>query len=693
MTTPTTQATTATKVLDFSILKNAVAAQFEKMKGLQLYRTNASKDWLWQTYIDSFPAGTNPIYKERTEHDCNTCRSFIGRVGNVVAIEDGQLVSVWDVNLGDSPYQVVADALSEMVKANVITNVFLTTERVAGADKTFQQLIDDSGKPTGGQTAWNHFFVNVPTQYVVGTDDIGGRLSDIRATHDVMLRGLTELTAVAVDTVAEWIAQNSLYRGEESKFAVTEFQKLKRAFDKLTTDHDRDLFVWAKMIGLSPAVAKIRGTAIGTLLIDLSEGMDIELAVKKFETSIMAPTNYKRPTALITPKMVEQAQATVQELGLVSALSRRYAVMTDITLNNILFADRSARTAITGDVFDQLAASLPDKPQTYNKVEEVPIEKFLTDVLPTAKTVEIMFENRHVPNLFSLIAPVDPTAGRLLKWDNNFSWAYNGEVADAIKERVKAAGGNVSGDLCCRLAWNNTDDLDFHMIEPDGHEIYYRNKGMLSRSGGMLDVDMNAGHVVRDPVENIFYTDRNRMKEGTYKLFVHQFSKRETENVGFQVQFDFLGTTHNFVYDKPLRQGENVTVVEFRYSRANGVEIINSLPSTQTSKTVWGLQTQTFHKVSLIMLSPNHWDRQGVGNRHFFFVIDGCVNDAPARGLFNEMLRPELEPHRKTFEVLGAKLKAPESPNQLSGIGISSTQKVEVLCRVTGAFTRVIKLV
>ena len=62
-------------------------------------------------------------------------------------------------------------------------------------------------------------------------------------------------------------------------------------------------------------IAKIRNTAMGTLLIDLSNGVDLERAVRAYE-NIMAPSNYKRPTALITKKQIEAAQKKVEELGL-----------------------------------------------------------------------------------------------------------------------------------------------------------------------------------------------------------------------------------------------------------------------------------------------------------------------------------------------------------------------------------------
>jgi hypothetical protein len=93
------------------------------------------------------------------------------------------------------------------------------------------------------------------------------------------------------------------------------------------------------------------------------------------------------------------------------------------------------------------------------------------------------------------------------------------------------------------------------------------------------------------------------------------------------------------------------------------------------------------------MMSPNYWNGTGIGNKHYFFMLNGCKNDGSARGFFNEFLRSDLDADRKVFEIVGSKMKAAESDEQLSGLGFSSTQRNSVLCRVNGSFTRVIKLV
>lgn len=672
--------------MNFKTIKTAVAKQFATMSNQQLFRVDINKDVLWNLYLSAFPEGTNPVYKERTEHDCNCCKQFVRAVGDVVAIKDGELVSIWDGKTGDVNYQVVSDALANYVKSAAVKDVFLHYEATAGTNKSFHSLVN------GTVGEWDHFHVNIPSKFVKKNADIASALSIIRSTHDVFLRALKEIDQESIDTVLELISQNSIYRGEEHKYMVSEFSKLKKQIKKLS-DAELDLFVWERVSTVPGSITNIRNSVIGSLLTDLSDGKDLEVAVKSFEAKV-APTNYKRPTALVTKRMVDDARATIESLGLTSALQRRYASINDIAINNILFADRNARQKINGDVFDDISSGVKASTKKLDKVEEVGIEKFIADILPKATSIEVLMENSHTANLVSLIAPVDPTANPMFKWDNGFSWSYTGDVADSIKERVKNAGGNITGDLCCRLAWDYRDDLDFHMYEPSGGHIYFGNRGYVSECGGMLDVDANGGSgMMEHPVENIFYESKSKMREGMYTLKVENFSRREPGKMGFEVEIEFGGTKYNFVYDKALRTGDTVEVAQIRYSKKSGLEIIESLPSTQTSKKIWGIDTHTFQKVNVIMNSPNHWDGQGVGNKHYFFMLDGCVNDGQTRGFYNEFLREDMSKHRKVIEIVGSKMLTEETANQLSGLGFSSTQRNSIMCKVNGTFSRIIKIV
>ncbi len=690
--------------MDFNVMKLAVAKQFDKMSQHQLFRTSVEKDLMWETYLGSFPAGTNPMFKTRTEHDCNCCRSFIKAVGNCVAVIDGKLVSIWDVKVSEQGYQAVADAMSQLVKSHPIADAFYHIEAKAGTDKNFQQLIG-----TEIQT-WPHFFVNIPKKFVVKDVDLGTELSKIRSAHDVFHRALAEITPDAVDTVLELIAQNSIYRGQEHKYLVESFQKLQREYDKLPDAQARGLYSWVKSLEVSGAIAGIRSSVIGTLLVDLSEGKDLEAAVKAFEVKV-APSNYKRPTALVTPAMIAKAQATVQELGLMSALERRYANLTDITVNNVIFADRSAKKSMAGNVFEELAAAVPEKVKNFDKVEEIPIEKFISDIVPRAESIEILVENRHQSNLVSLVAPVDPTAGRLFKWDNGFSWAYNGEVADSdLRQAVAARGGRVDGAFRFSHSWNhpgqrNASLMDLHVFLPahdkhgKGEHRDYGNSERVGwnlrrhfRTGGVQDVDYTtAAPADYIPVENITFPDLGKMPEGVYTCKIHNWNFRNPTTGGFRAEIECGGELYQYEYNKPLAHKEWVPVAEVTLKNGQ-FSVKHLLPESAASKTVWGIPTETFHKVNALMLSPNHWDDQGVGTKHYFFMIDGCKNDGTARGFFNEFLRSDLDAHRKSFELVGSKMQTQESPNQLSGLGFSSTQRNHVLVRIKGSFSRVVKV-
>lgn len=649
----------------FENFKRAIQRQFNDMKDHELYTVKVEKDLMWDTYLSSFPDGTNPLFRERTEHDCNCCKQFIRTAGAIVAIIDDKLVSIWDVKV-DSFYQEVADALSDLVKSKPIKNVFFHTEHTVGTDKSYEP----------GYT-WEHFYIQLPT------DVVGQESNDIPTTKEMLLRACLELEPAALDMALDLIAQGSLYRGEEHREAIVAFKALQQGF---INTKKKELFCWRNIY--SP-VARIRNTVIGTLLQDLSDStIPLERAVASFETKV-APTNYKRPTALVTQAMVDNAKQTIEQLGLTSALERRYAVLEDIKVNNVLFVDRSVRAKLGGDVFDQVPVKTDLK---FDRLGEVSIDCFIDKILPNVDSVEIFVENKHFSNLVSLIAPSDLTAKSMFKWPNAFSWSYTGELTDSIKARVKQAGGVVDADLRCSLAWFNTDDLDLHMIEPDKHQIFFRNKGRLSRCGGMLDVDMNVGMPVTNAVENIFYKDKKTMQEGIYELRVNNYYRRSGVDSGFEIEVEFDGVVHTFVHKKAMREGDTVIAAKIKYSKESGFSIIDSLPSTQAAKTEWNIQSQAFHKVNVCMLSPNYWDDNKLGNRHFFFMLDNCINPGQARGFFNEFLTSGLDPHRKVLEMVGARIKTAEAKDQLSGIGFSSTQRNSVVCRVKGSFTRDIKI-
>ncbi len=676
----------------FNQFKSAVQTQFNTMTATKLFKTGVSKNTLWELYLSSFPEGTNPLFRERTEHDCQCCKSFIRQFGNVVTIIDNELVSIWDITISDDAgYQTVAAALSAYVKSEPISNIYLSSEKQVGTD-----FNHEDSEPV---KRWDHFCVTLPPAFVMRGDDIGTTLSSKRSTKEVFKRGLDELTIDSVETILELIEQNSLYRGEEHLPILAKFKKL---WLKYQSTDNSDNFCWANY---NQPGSRIRNSVIGSLLIDLSKGVDLNDAVKMFESKV-APANYKRPTALITPTMIANAEKVAVEKGIVDSFPRRHSTIDDITINNILFADRTAKAEM--GIFDNLVSNAPIDKKKLSKVEEVSIYSFINDILPRAETLELLVENKHTNNLMSLISPVNPEAKSILKWDNNFSWSYNGEVADSMREQVAAKGGRVDGDFRFSHSWNelepNQSLMDLHVFMPGNKHIadkkchdHYGNADRVGwnhrkepKSGGSQDVDyVNQAPKDYVPVENITFPNKGKMPDGKYLCKIHNWHFRNNGGKG-KTEIEFGNQI--FQYEYPTTKHKQwITVAEVTLKDGQ-FSIVHKLPETTSSKEVWSIATERFQKVSVVMNSPNHWDGNETGNKHYFFILEDCLNDSTARGFYNEFLSNDLTEHRKVFEVLGSKMKVEDSDSQLSGLGFSSTVRNSVLCKVTGSFTRTIKI-
>jgi hypothetical protein len=675
--------------MNFSEFREALIDAFAGLHAYPLVRTGATKHEMWQKYLSSFPEGTNPIYRENTVHDCVCCKQFIRAVGNLCAIKNGDKVSIWSEACAfldpDSAYYAVAMAMGSYVESHHIEKPFYHTEETAGTHHNHSDKHGDIER-------YDHFYLEIPKAFVVRGRDIGTIISKEVSQLGVFERGLNEITLEAMDTVIELIAQKSLYRGDQYKGIIDQFRVLSVAYG---VAQNKETFVWEAVSEHTAAITGIKNTAIGTLLIDLSTGVELDVAVGKFE-AMVAPANYQRPKALVTKGMIKKAQEKVEELGMMESLPRRYAVLEDVSINNVLWANRTAQSAMAGNVFEEMIEEQSVNPKTLSKVEEIPIDSFMNEVLPHATGVEMLFENRLIGNLMSVIAPVNPTAPCMLKWDNNFSWTYNGELADSMKQRVKAAGGNVEGVMRFSIQWNdgepNRCDYDAHCIEPSGNRIYFGHK-KNNLTSGQLDVDIISPVTGKPAVENITWSNIRKMQKGVYKFRVHNYTTR-TGNNGFTAEFEHNGDIRSYTYSKALRTHGFVDVITVDFDpEKDELKVLQEMPSQLQSRTEWGLSSNKFHPVSVMMFSPNHWKYQGVGNKHLFFILEGCKQEGAARGFYNEFLKDELRDSRKVFEMLGSKMKAEPQDRQLSGLGFSSTQRNHVYVRVSGHFNRVLKIV
>lgn len=670
--------------MEFEQYAQLVNKQFDKMCKHELYVVNIDKNVLWKHYLDSFPDGTNEVYKTNRHYDCNCCRQFVTTIGKVVALVNGKMVSVWDIPNASSEFKVVTEAMSNLINKQKIVSVFRSKESKISSEKTVQEL------ENGGHINWNHFFCVIPRNYV--TPKVAESVGELNTSVQLFRRGLDELKLDSLTVILDLIKENSIYRGAEFKNLVMSFLTHKKTYDNLKKEKEKNIYVWEH--GLKQTnVSRFRNTVIGTLAVDLSKNVDLNEAVAMYESKV-APTNYKRTTKLVTQGMIEQALKTISSLGIEDSLHRRYAVPSDLSINDVIFADRETTAQMKNSLKALLLQSVSQNNRQFDNVSEIKIEDFIKEVVPKITSLEVLFESKHKSNLVSLVAPKYLNSKKIIMWDNNFSWSYIGEITDSIKERVKIAGGKVNADLRVSLSWTNKDDLDLSVTEPSGVSIYYGNK-ISSNTGGNLDIDMNVHNPVRNAVENITWPDRRKIPNGNIQVIVNNFNKRETCDVGFEIEIEVDGKIYNLTHDLDLSHKKQIVVCEIEKTKdsINIVKIHKDVKFQAKSTEIWGLQTEVFQKVNLVCYSPNYWGENNVGNKHYMFMLNKCINPEQTRGLYTEFLSSDLSEHRRVFELLGSKLKCENSNEQLSGLGFSSTIPNSFICRVKGTFNRDLRVI
>ena len=148
---------------------------------------------------------------------------------------------------------------------------------------------------------------------------------------------------------------------------------------------------------------------------------------------------------------------------------------------------------------------------------------------------------------------------------------------------------------------------------------------------------------------------------------------------------------YNYYYSNPVSSKQDVKVATV--TSKNGVMTIeHHLQESSNSKEIYSLETNQFHKVNLVCLSPNHWNKNNIGNKHYLFMLEGCKSPVSIRSFHAENLIPELAQHRKVLEVLSNATMINPTDKQLSGLGFNATVHDELIVKLQGTHKRMLKI-
>ena len=691
-------------------------AQFDKMcaTGI-LFQSSISGHELADTYLLGF--GEDPVFRDPSSsvHNCNCCKNFIHRYGTILAVDSElNLMTLFDIPDIDEEYRESFKLMDTELREAPIKDIFVETYDALSHDLVYERPIKKDQekywlglrmnvkcytqeeaekfgvvKPNEIREFY-HMSVQIPRQFIsFGSDSAESIRGQYRDAFSVFKRTMEEIPIDTVLLVRDLINQGSLLDGDAHLHKIEGILPMLTEYQKVPLDK-REIWCWVKSVGFK--YAKFKNELIGVLCTELAEGKELNEACKAWNYRV-DPANYMKATAPITKKQIEEAKKFVEENGYEESFARRCATIDDIKASDILHINSGDGTIKKVSVFDDVKPTCTrHKRSEFDKVETVGIEKFMSDILPTCTSVEVFLLNQHKRNMVTLTTSINPGSKPIFKWPNNYSWTYCGNLAgkSQIKEAVKAAGGIVDAPFRFSIMWNEDGrdivDLDAHCIEENkNYEIYYGNRKILSPLGGQLDVDMI--RPATKGVENIYY---KTIPNGQFRFFIRNYDGGKHKDCRAELYID--GETYSYYIDHKICTDETIAVVTIKDGVVVNIEQSKYLTdSNSTSTEIYGLDTNQFHKVNLVCLSPNHWEGK-VGNKHYFFMLEGCKSPTKIRGFHNENLIPELFAHRKVMEVLANTTMVESTDNQLSGLGFDATVRDEVIVRLKGSHSRVIKI-
>lgn len=718
-------------------LTKLLQEQFNKMQDTcMLFRSGVAGDHLIELYMEGF--GDDPIYlsPESSVHRCNCCFNFIKRYGGVVAIgEDYKLITLYDLKNPPQEYAESLRLMREAILAEPIVDVFKETfnslndlpyekcrkgqqvyklgTEMNGRRYTKVEELKYNGAVKDGETrSFRHLHLSLNSLFV---DTTGSSIESLTAKYrddkNVFKRLMEEVPVGKVELVKELAQQGSLLNIDTHMHKLDAIVPLLEAYQGVPAEL-KDNWCWVK--SYEYRYARVYSDSIGTLLKDLSKGeKSIQEAVTLWN-KMVDPQNYMKAKSAVTKGMIEKAQKFVQEKGYEESFTRRMATLDDINASEILHVNGPSGLKPVS-VFDTLKKDLGTQNVVIKKegLPEVGIDEFMKDILPGCTSLELYLENRLEGNFVTMTTAQDGknhTSKPIFKWPNNFSWTYNGNLAgkSMIAQAVQSKGGFIDAPFRCSIVWNETGDapntdLDLHCEEVDIRDhIYYGchnvNKDLTyfettkSKGGGCIDIDVQRpGQSFA--VENIFYRDMAKVKNGRYQFYIHNYNGGSNRGARAEIFIDGKTYLYEIKHAIETRNDIHLATVHIKNGQLEKIEHGKyHVHGEEESRDLYNLKTCQFHKVSLMCLSPNHWTEPGVGNKHYFFMLDGAKSPQPLRSFHNENLKSELLEHRKVMDILGDTLKVESVEGQLSGVGFNATVRDEVILRIKGDNDKLIKV-
>ena len=365
----------------------------------KLFMTNAHG--LWDAFVNNIDV------KYRQHYTCRCCKNFIEKFGGLVFISrDGSIIpAVW---ADDVPklFQASVKAVVDIVKKSVVTDVFITDQKILGTPKTGE---------------WEHFYIELPTDmvkksYLFSSSQI---MAAAKEDFKALMNGLTTFSPNHINTAIRILKAGTLSRSDKFLEIARWLKSVHDRRNDAVDSKKKTNVTWLSAVTAPSGFCHVKSSMIGTLLEDIANGLDFETIKERFEMKV-DPERYMRAQSAPSEANIKRAEEIFEKLGIGSALERRFARLDEVktlwkpreqekSLNKTkgLFSHLKSKETIYRSESNEL--NLPPKRITW--------DKFSRTVLPEAESIELSVS--FASDLFSGILTAEHNDARpIIQWDN-----------------------------------------------------------------------------------------------------------------------------------------------------------------------------------------------------------------------------------------------------------------------------------
>jgi hypothetical protein len=390
---------------DYNEFKDAMAERFVRLVKSDTPLFEATSTGFFDVLLSSLPADI------RQHYTCDTCRHFFDKYAGLALVgEDGDVVSAM-FGLYMVPTSNVfrrCAALFELMISSVstggISEMFTSKEYMLGTSEA------------GG---WSHFSVALPPDWKWLS--AGEHKTSAEAKHDFEnVRRFLGATEVVHLREAVRLVESGQLPGAEKVLGPAGWAlALKEKVVEASKPRRQHNFIWQAVASAPAGFCHPAGSLLGVLVEMLKSSAGFPEIYAKM-ASMTHGLSYQRPQALPSEGNRERAEKLIAELGLESALKRRFARLDEVEAY-------WRPTALASDAGGGVFAGVPTKQSAVVERASVGVQlpaqamtwvKFRATVLGSA--TEVQFFTGDAPIAYgALLTATDVTAEPILRWDSH----------------------------------------------------------------------------------------------------------------------------------------------------------------------------------------------------------------------------------------------------------------------------------